>query len=109
MPSDANHALETTSGLEKRHVKFTLVRHSAYGINRDADFRHAVEEHAIVDGMIPRILKAGGLIFDTYKEAFDAAQAYNYPPGTQALIPQAQGEFKNVGSVRAVFIPFPKP
>lgn len=84
---------------------YTLVRHSAYEHNRDNQFRYAVEEFAMKNSTIERVKAAGGLVFDNYKEAYDAALVYNYPPGNDGLIPAARGTFKNVHQVRSLFIP----
>jgi hypothetical protein len=85
--------------------KYTLVQHSA-GVLGDPMFLNAVELRSITEKQAAAVLKAGGVVYETYDEARDAEEAYNYPPDVTVLIPKAQGtfsEFKVYGS--PVYLP----
>ncbi|WP_274916833.1 hypothetical protein [Streptomyces sp. WZ-12] len=70
---------------------YTLVQHSG-GLG----FERAVEEVSVsTKGEQARIQRAGGVLFKTYKAASDAADAENFPPGIEGIIPQARGTFSD--------------
>lgn len=70
---------------------YTLVQHSG-----GAGFERAVEEVAVSTVSEQAcIQRAGGVLLRTYQEASDAAEAANYPPGVEGIIPQARGAFSN--------------
>jgi hypothetical protein len=84
-------------------TKYTLIQHSgSYAGNWEFD--HAVEERSIVGAEATAILKAGGLVFDTYNDATEAQERYNYPSDVTGLIPHAKGRFTDVAGFR-IFIP----
>lgn len=87
-------------------VVYTLVRHSGWKEGANQQFENAVEERSVRVAMSRRITAIGGLVFDDYKDAYDAALAYNYPPGHSGIIPMAVGNFeKSTGDVMYLFIP----
>jgi len=73
---------------------WTLVQHSAYGYKGDLVFRDAVEDrHLSLDSEVQKVRAAGGLLFESYTEAVDAAEAANYPPEAQGMVPVVRGTF----------------
>lgn len=76
--------------------KWTLVQHSAYGYAEKPGWEHAVETRSInTTAEIHRVLKAGGLVFETYSEADEQEYKSNYPDGAGDKItyPHVQGTF----------------
>ncbi|GHB51999.1 hypothetical protein GCM10010331_44440 [Streptomyces xanthochromogenes] len=74
----------------KSQTKYTLVQHSGGGTG----FEKAVEEVAVtLKADQARVERVGGVLFDTYGAASDAAMEENYPPGTEGIVPQAKGTF----------------
>lgn len=87
---------------------WTLVQHSGFGYGNNPQFERAVEEKQINGALeIRRVAKAGGVIITAYKEAHELAEAENYPPGVQGIVPCAQGEFSPI-CVEALRIYKPK-
>lgn len=76
--------------------KYTLVQHSGFGYGEKPGFEHAVEEHSVTDREAEKVRKLGGVIFDSYEQAYDAAEHENYPPEVDGVIPQAPGTFSKV-------------
>lgn len=70
---------------------YTLVQHSG-----GMGFEEAVEKVSVSTVREQdRIQRAGGVLLRTYQEASDAAEAVNYPPGSEGIIPQASGTFSD--------------
>ena len=88
-------------------TKYTLVQHSGWTEGRNAAFKQAVEEASVTLGEALKVEKAGGVVYDTYTEAYDAAYATNYPPEVKGLHPRAKGRFhpKIVIDYAPLFIP----
>jgi hypothetical protein len=86
---------------------WTVVQHSGYGYNHDPDFQQGLEtRHVETRPEQDRIAKAGGLMFDSYTDAEDFADAAMYPPGYQGLMPRAAGTFSNLQiDGLAIYIP----
>lgn len=87
--------------------KYTLVQHSGAGYAGKPGFEHAVEErHLTTDAQVAQIQKLGGLLFDSYMDASDRAEAENYPDVSTSLLPRARGTFSKymVDGLR-VYIP----
>lgn len=87
--------------------KYTLVQHSAFGYKRDMRFRAAVEEAAVSPAEAQKIEKAGGLLFDNYTDAYDAAYKTNYPENSNGMIPKAPGKFHSRLGVRGLLVYLP--
>ena len=86
--------------------KFTLVQHSAWTAKRDPQFRFAVEERSLNTlAEVALVEKVGGLIFDNYIAASDAAEDENYPPEVEGMIPRVRGDFKGNLKGEAIYIP----
>ena len=76
------------------NTKFTIVQHSAMAYKGDTDFRHGLEEYFIrTKREENKVLKAGGIIFDSYIEASDFCMKAMYPNESDGLIPEAKGIF----------------
>jgi len=91
--------------------QYALVQHSAAGYKGDSTFAHAVEERRLnTAAELATVQKAGGLVFDSYVAASDAAEAENYPADTIGLVPVAPGTFSfhKIDGLR-IYIPKPKP
>jgi hypothetical protein len=84
---------------------WTLVQHS--GVRHDPGFAQAVEEVPITTvAARDRVIRAGGVIYDTYASATRAEYAENYPPEVQGLYPRARGTFsKSVINGRPIYVP----
>jgi hypothetical protein len=80
--------------MSKAPLKYTLVQHSGFGYGGDSRFSRAVEERG-VDTLTEckKISQQGGLLYDTYGEAIDAAFAENYPPSVRGMVPRCGGRF----------------
>jgi hypothetical protein len=73
---------------------WTLVQHSAYGYKQDLMFNKAVEDrHLSLDSEVAKVKSAGGVLFDNYNDAVDAAEAANYPPEVSGMIARVRGKF----------------
>ena len=73
-------------------TKYTLVQHS--GIGHDEGFAQAVQEQSIIKkSQAEDILEEGGLVFDSYEEASEAAIKENYPDEVKGLYPKVRGHF----------------
>lgn len=85
-------------------MKYTLVQHSAS--HTHAEFTHALEPASVTPRQEAAVLQAGGVLFDDYMAADDAADAAMYPPGTVGLVGRAPGRFATakVGQ-RRIYIP----
>ena len=77
--------------------KYTVVQHSGYGYKQNPQFRLAVESRRCVKNAdIRQVMRAGGLLFDTYDEAEAFCKKANYPPGNNGLIPTVRGQFSQM-------------
>jgi hypothetical protein len=74
--------------------KYTLVKHSAASTH--PSFKRAVELRSITAKQAEAVVKAGGLIFNSYAEAQDAEMEKNYPPSVKGLIPSVAGSFSSI-------------
>lgn len=75
-------------------MKWTLVQHSAYGYGNDRQFKAALETRMVRTGAQQEVVRRhGGLLFDSYGEAEDAAFEAQYPGNYEGLIPHAEGSF----------------
>ena len=74
-------------------MTYTLVQHSGFGYARNPQFKRAVEERYLSDKQAEKVKELGGLLFENYGLAHDAAEAENYPPSVQGLIPCVAGSF----------------
>lgn len=83
--------------------KWTVVQHSAKGYANDSTFKHGLETRSLrrKDG-VDKVRRAGGVIFDTYKEAVDYAFEEMYrnvnwvhEHFTDGLVPKAPGAFSS--------------
>jgi len=73
---------------------YTLVQHSGFGYAGKPGFKQAVEMRMLTrKGQIEKVRKAGGMLFDSYAAASDAADTENYPEEVQGLYPRARGTF----------------
>ena len=78
-------------------MKYTLVQHTGWVRGEDWAFKHAVEEMAVPDARTAKqVQKAGGVLFDSYEAAYDAAERVNYQPDNTTLLPKAPGTFARV-------------
>ena len=72
---------------------FTLVQHSA-ALRGDPCFTAAVElAHLHNQTEVDRVKKAGGVVYNSYKDATDAEYYENYPPEVGGLIARVRGTF----------------
>jgi hypothetical protein len=101
----------------KYGAKWTIVQHSGYGYAGKPGFEHAVETRMLATvAEQRRAKKAGGLLFDSWKEAEDFAEGANHPPDHEeialkgellsGLHPAAKGTFsKLLVDGLAIYIP----
>lgn len=89
-------------------IKWTIVQHSGYGWGGKEQFIGGLEtDHITTEKQLEKVLKAGGVVFDSYGEADDYSFFAMYKDNP-TLIPWADrfGEFvpRKNGSL-ALFIP----
>lgn len=90
-------------------TRWTLVQHSAAGYKGDPQFAKGLEVREVEFRVDQRkVEEAGGVLFDTYIEASDAADDWPYVDN-DSLIPNAQGEFaqQEIDGLR-IYIPVRK-
>jgi hypothetical protein len=78
--------------------KWVVVQHSGYGYRGDETFKQMLETRMVTGKKIEsKVTRAGGILFDSYGEAEDFAEAAMYPPESDngSLIGKAQGTFSN--------------
>jgi hypothetical protein len=86
--------------------KYTLVQHTGFSVGGKNAFKQAVEARSIMEAEVGPVSRAGGLIYNSYAEARDAAEKYNYPPENDGLHPTAKGTFVRAGRfAEKVFVP----
>jgi hypothetical protein len=74
-------------------MKWTIVQHSGYSHGDNPQFAQGLEEAGVDKASdIARVEKAGGLLFASYMEASDFAEAEMYRD-VSGLIPRAPGKF----------------
>jgi hypothetical protein len=79
-------------------IVYTLVHHTGLS--------NAVELRGVTTAEAARIKAAGGVVFDTYREASEAEEAENYPPEVKGLHPHVRGTFVRLRSFgEAIYIP----
>jgi hypothetical protein len=75
-------------------MMYTIVQHTGYTVGGKPEFKQAVEERCITSSAdVAHVAKAGGLLYNSYQEAREAAEKFNYPAGYTGYIPQAKGTF----------------
>lgn len=89
-----------------RRTYYTLVQHSAFVGKQDPAFEHGVEEWAIDGNAAMRaVVAVGGLVFNDYGTAHDAAFNVNYPESARGLMPQAGGTFRGEVDGMPIYVP----
>ena len=72
--------------------KRTLVQHSGYQEGARPQFERALETRVVTAAQAKKVLAAGGLVYDDYAAAEDAADALMYESGN-TIVPGARGTF----------------
>jgi len=86
--------------LSSDSICYTLVRHSGFTTSQKHFFRWATEVRSINGRQVPEILRAGGSVFSSYKEAVISSLGENYPDADyNGLYPRARGIFRHVSSI----------
>ena len=88
-------------------TKWTLVQHSGFLVAGKFGFQRAVEpQHVSTQSEADRVLKAGGLLFDTYNGASNREQVENFPPKVKGLYPRVRGAFSRLKvDSRPIYVP----
>lgn len=76
--------------------KWTVVQHSGFGYAQKPGFEKAVEVRNLTTvGEMRKVEKAGGVVFDNYREADDFCDSENFPEGVPGvpLYPSVRGTF----------------
>lgn len=90
-----------------RTMSYTVVQHSAWSANRDPQFKHALESARITAAQATQVRRQGGLVFGSYTDAEDYADAEQYQ-NVEGLIARAPGTFASYRiDGRAVYVPVP--
>jgi hypothetical protein len=77
-------------------MTWTIVQHSGFGYAGKPGFAQGVEVRRITTKKEENDVKAaGGIMFDTYKEAVDFEMKASYPDDHPGLYPQAKGTFSD--------------
>lgn len=74
-------------------LMYAIVQHSAFGYRQDDRFKKGLELRGVTEQQARPILRVGGVVFASYKEANEYANAEQYPPNVKGLNPQAPGRF----------------
>lgn len=78
-------------GFKNTTAGYAIVQHSAAGYRDDSRFERGLETRA-VDAKVKLIVEgAGGVVFDTLREADEACFKWMYPEGSEGLVPRARG------------------
>lgn len=77
-------------------TRYTLVRHSGYGYGRNPSFAFGVEPRSVNGNEAKSVRAAGGLLFDSYREADERAEAEMYYGAPDSLLPRVRGSFSEV-------------
>jgi hypothetical protein len=86
--------------------KWTIVQHSGYGYNLDPVFARAVETRSVsTKAEENRVLKVGGILFDSYTEASDFEDDVNGVSGDRPFL-KVEGTFsdKDIDGLK-IYIP----
>lgn len=73
-------------------TQYTVVQHSGFGYADKPGFEHGLEPRRITAREARAVERAGGLVFEGYREADDFCEAAMYPEGA-GLLPAARGTF----------------
>jgi hypothetical protein len=73
-------------------VPYAIVQHSGVTTGH-TEFEQAVEAVHVTQAQANKVVKAGGLAYDDWKDADDMVDLINYPVGYSGLIPRARGTF----------------
>lgn len=88
---------------------YTVVQHSAWTAKQDPQFERGLEVASINDRQAEKVRALGGLVFDSWVEADDWADAEMYPEGYTLLTPIAPGTFTkhNIAKIegRPIYVP----
>lgn len=75
---------------------WTIVQHSGYGYGHKEALKQGLEVRQVTKLMeIKRVVKAGGVLFESYNNALDYTYKEMYPEGHEGLVPKAPGKFLN--------------
>jgi len=91
-PNDDDHVPKEGHMAES---KYTVVQHSGVTTGH-TEFAKGLEPKGLAPNQLDKVAKAGGLIFNSYTEADDYAEAQMYPPGYNGMTPRAPGTFSDV-------------
>jgi hypothetical protein len=81
---------------ETKAQAWTIVQHSGYGYGHKEAFKAGLEVRLVEHVReIKQIVKAGGLLFESYNNALDYTYKEMYPEGHEGLVPRAPGKFLN--------------
>lgn len=76
--------------------KYTLVQHSGYGYGHKPAFKQGLEVRSVtLKSDLNKIVKVGGIVFDTWQEASDAEERLSYPEGYEGMLPIFRGTFSD--------------
>lgn len=79
-----------------KNPKYTIVQHSGFGYGGKVSLRHGLEERQIrTEAKLKRVRNAGGVVFDSYREAYEYAFKEQYR-NTRGMYPNAPGPFSTV-------------
>lgn len=85
---------------------YTLVRHNLWTIERFPKFFRGLEPLFVAPARRQIILDCGGVLFDSYDEAWDAAEGFMYPTGDMTVSANPFGAFREILSLRQpLFVP----
>lgn len=76
-------------------MSYTLVQHSLFTFGGHSEFRHTVETKSVTPEQAPQVLKAGGTLFESFKEALRVSETENYPSNA-GTAPRCQGTFSGM-------------
>jgi hypothetical protein len=74
-------------------LMYAIVQHSAFGYKQDDRFKSGLELRGVTEQQARPILRVGGVVFSSYKEANEYIMAEQYPATVAGMIPKAPGRF----------------
>ena len=72
-------------------MKWTIVQHSGFGYGNKVGFKYGLEPRSLkTKASQNRVIKAGGVLYESYMAADDAAEGFMYPPGHRSIYPNCR-------------------
>lgn len=85
---------------------YTLVRHNLWTVEQFPRFHRGLEPMFVGPVRARIVFESGGVLFDSYDEAWDAAEGFMYPTGDMTVPANPFGSFQEILPLRQpLFVP----